>query len=407
MTIRTIQLSQDFPDNSYPYRGIFVKQAIDSMADSGVAVEMVSPRAYVLPFEWFPNHGFSKVPPREEEAEGRYTIHHPRYIYPVPKRYLYRFAGPSYHHFVGRFIHRNLEKPDLLHSHFAYPDGYGVLDLVNRWKIPFVVHLRGAFRIATGEPTFKTIRGRLMKVLERADLIFTVSHSVKAEYAEMGVSKEKMVVLPNGINHQRFYPVEQDEARSKLPGTPESHQGKLILFVGYLRKRKGVDLLLEAFPAILKEHEDARLFLIGEGHLRNHLEARARELGVSKKLHFHSNIPHEQMINFINAADLVVLPTFAEGRPNIVLEAMLCARPVVATAVSGIPELIRDGREGILISPGESELIAGAVCRVLNDPELASRFGKQARERIFELNLDWKSYGKKALAHYEELLTRS
>jgi teichuronic acid biosynthesis glycosyltransferase TuaC len=404
MTILTIQLSQDFPDNFYKYRGIFVKQAIDSIAAAGVNVEMVSPRAFVLPFNWFPNHGFSQVPRRAEEKEGRYSIHHPRYLYPVPKRFLYRFAGSSYASFVGNYIHKNLEKPDLLHSHFAYPDGFGMLELVDKWKIPLVVHLRGAFRIATGEPTFRTVKDKLMKVLDRADLIFTVSHSVKQEYQELGVPGEKMVVMPNGVNSERFYPIPQEDARFLLPGKLRDYHGKLVLFVGYLRKRKGVDLLVEAMPEVLKEHPDTHLIIIGEGQLRKRLEERGRELDMADRLSFLSNIPHEKMLNFINAADLTVLPTFAEGRPNIVLESMLCGRPVVATAVSGIPELVRDGVEGILIKPGESAPISRALCSLLGDETRMKQMGEAGRARIEALGLNWEEYGSKVKKQYQKLV---
>lgn len=405
MTITTIQLSQDFPDSFYTYRGIFVKQAIDSISDAGVRVEMVSPRAYVLPFKWFPNHGFSQVPRKEQESGGRYTIHHPRYFYPVPKRFLYRFAGPSYGSSVGSYVHKKLEKPDILHSHFAYPDGYGMLKLVDRWKIPLVVHLRGAFRVATGEATFTTIKKKLMAVLERADLIFTVSHSVKEEYTLMGVPGEKMVVMPNGVNSSLFYPMKQEEARDRLPPELRQKTGKFILFVGYLRKRKGVDHLIEAMPTIIKEHPDTRLILIGEGILKNQLVKRSRELNIGKHITFLSNIPHKEMVNYINASDFVVLPTLAEGRPNIVLEAMLCGKAVVATNVSGIPELVRDGKEALLISPESSSQIAGAVNQLLSDPSLGKELGKNARTRIMELDLDWKSYGEKVKNEYEKILS--
>ena len=404
MTIETIQLSQDFPDNFYTYRGIFVKQAIDSIADSGVTVELVSPKAYVLPFTWFPNHGFWQVPRTEKEKDGRYSIHHPRYLYPVPKRFLYRLAGPSYSYFIGNYIYKHLKKPQLLHSHFAYPDAYGMLKLVDSWKIPLVVHLRGAFRVATGEPTFKTIREKLLRVLTRADLIFTVSHSVKAEYVELGVAEEKMVVMPNGVNSSLFFPMDQDVARASLPGPLKDTEDRLLLFVGYLRKRKGVDHLMEAMPGILKEHGKTQLLFIGEGALRKPLERRSQELGISERVHFLSNIPHANMVSYINSADVVILPTLAEGRPNIILEAMLCGKAVVATAVSGIPELIRNEKEGLLIQPENPTQIRDAVCRVLEDDPLRERVGRQGSARIQELELDWSKYGGKVRREYEKLL---
>ncbi|HID72235.1 MAG TPA: glycosyltransferase family 1 protein, partial [Thermoplasmata archaeon] len=249
-------------------------------------------------------------------------------------------------------------------------------------------------------------------VLERADLIFSVSHSVKKEYIEMGVPEEKMVVMPNGVNHSLFVPMVEEEAREKLKnylkqkGIELNLGENIILFVGYLRKRKGVDYLVEAMPEVVKKHKDTTLFLVGEGILEKDLKRRAVELGIRKNLVFISNVPHTQMPLFINASNLIVLPTLAEGRPNIVLEAMLCGKAVVATNVSGIPELITDGKEGILVEPRKKEQLSDAISLVLEDLELRKKLGKNARSRILSLGLDWKTYGKKVRKEYESLLSR-
>ena len=393
--MRSLEVSQDFPDAFYPNRGIFVKQAIDAVYRAGVDVVVVSPRAKAIPIKGFPNYHFSKIPIIEERD---YTIHHPRYIYPVPKRFLYRFAGPSYGFHAGEYILDNIKKTDVIHAHFPYPDGYGMLKVKERWGVPLVVHERGGYIYATGK-AYPSIRKMHMETLEKADRIVAVSHDTRNEYITLGVPEEKIEVVPNGVNLDRFYPMEKSEARSAL-GLPEDRP--IVLFAGYLRPRKGVQHLIEAVPKLVREY-NALFVLLGEGGMRHELEEKLRKYHLEGDVMLKGTIPHDQMPFYENAMDVLILPSLAEGRPNVVLEAMACGKPVVATSVSGIPELVQDGKTGILIPPSDVEAIKDALSRILTDSELGRRMGREGKKAIVEMNLSWGNYAKNMIRIYEEV----
>lgn len=394
--MKSLEISQDFPDEQYPSRGLFIKQAVDAVFNIGIDVEMISPRAYVIPNKFFPNYKFTKLPKKKFD---QYWTHYPRYIYWIPKRYLYRFTGSSYSYFVSKYLKKKIEKPDIIHSHFSYPDGFGILKSVKKWNVPFVVHLRGGYRIATGK-AYNSIKTKQLKTLENADKIVAVSHSVRNEYINMGVNREKISVIPNGANIEKFKPMDKNMAREKLNLEIDK---KIILFIGYLRFRKGINFLLDAVPKILKE-EKATFIILGEGVLKNKLLKQVHELKISKFVKFIDPIAHDEIPLWINASDFLVLPTLAEGRPNVVIESMACEKSIIASNVDGIPELIDDGKTGILIPPKDSEAIALNIIKLLKDGDLAKKMGRNARNKLLNMNLSWENYAKNTKSMYEELI---
>jgi teichuronic acid biosynthesis glycosyltransferase TuaC len=405
--MRSLEVSQDYPDEFYPNRGMFVKQAMDAVHRAGVEIEVVSPRAHVIPIKGFPNYLFSQVPLTETERELGYTIHHPRYFYPVPKRFLYRFAGPNYARSVGNYILKNVKKTDIIHAHFSYPDGYGMLRLRKEWKVPMVAHLRGGFIWSTGA-AYPPIKDKHLEVLNTVDRLIAVSHDTKNEYVELGIPGEKIEVIPNGVDMKKFRIIDQNEARAELD-LPQDRQ--IILFAGYLRPRKGLQYLIEAIPKLVKDHSDGNdgpLFLIlGEGEQRAELERKIAEYHLENNVRLMGLQPHDRMPYFVNAMDCLVLPTQKEGRPNVVIEAMAVEKPVVASAVSGIPELMIDNQTGYLIPPRDIQEIEVALGKILADPEKAKKMGRAGRDRILKMDLTWENKAKRTIAVYEDLVNGS
>lgn len=401
--MRSLEVSQDFPDEFYPNRGMFVKQAMDAVHRAGVETEVVSPRAHVLPIKGFPNHLFSKIPTVEQDRDLGYTVHHPRYFYPVPKRFLYRFAGPNYSRSVGKYILKNVKRTDIIHSHFSYPDGYGMLSVKKEWNVPMVCHLRGGFIWSTGA-AYAQIKDKHLEVLNTADKLIAVSHDTKNEHVELGIPAEKIEVIPNGVDMDKFHIIDRDEARKELD-LPIDRQ--IVLFAGYLRPRKGLQYLIEAIPKLVKDHPDQDpLFLIlGEGQMRTELEKKIAEYHLENNVRLLGLVPHERMPFYVNAMDCLVLPTQKEGRPNVVIEAMAVEKPVVASAVSGIPELMVDGQTGILIPPRDAKAIEVGLATILSDPEKGRRMGRAGRGRIQKLDLTWENKAKRTIAVYEKLVS--
>jgi glycosyltransferase involved in cell wall biosynthesis len=157
-----------------------------------------------------------------------------------------------------------------------------------------------------------------------------------------------------------------------------------ILTVGRLVAVKAHGVLVEAFAALVAAGVDARLTLVGDGPRSDALEARVRDRGLSDRVTFAGRVGQDEIGAFYKAADVFCLPSFAEGVPVVLMEAMASGLPVVSTAVNGIPELVEDGVSGLLVVPGRSDLLAAALRKLADDPALRAELGEAGRARVAE-----------------------
>jgi len=170
-------------------------------------------------------------------------------------------------------------------------------------------------------------------------------------------------------------------------GDTRNRSAKRILFIGRLGVVKGAKLLIDAFANAVLVHPDATLTIIGDGPERSALEAQALELGAT--VTFRGYQPQEAVAGFLNEADILVLPSFAEGVPVVLMEAMASGIPVIASRVAGIPELVQDGVSGFLVPPGDSETLSARLETLLSDPSLRARMGQAGRAKVeAEFNID-------------------
>jgi glycosyltransferase involved in cell wall biosynthesis len=153
-----------------------------------------------------------------------------------------------------------------------------------------------------------------------------------------------------------------------------------VVFVGRLDPVKGVTLLLEAFAAVKARHPKARLTVAGDGPARSRLEARARDLGL--EVAFPGYLDEAQVADLLASAAMLVLPSFAEGLPVVLMEALASRIPVIATQVAGVSELVVDGVSGLIVPPGDVAGLARAMDRLLGDPDLRARMGEAGRARV-------------------------
>ena len=200
-----------------------------------------------------------------------------------------------------------------------------------------------------------------------------------------GYPARKITVVPNGRDLSVFRPDAARESTRKELGLDRAVP--LVGVVGRLEEQKGHAHLLEAWPSVVADFPDARLLLVGDGSLRGALEARARALGVAGSLifvGFRADVPC-----LLDAMDVVCLPSLYEGMPLTAIEGSAMARPVVATAVDGTPEVVRDGRTGRLVPPADPPALARALAGLLRDPEGARQMGQAGRDWVltrFDLN---------------------
>jgi len=191
----------------------------------------------------------------------------------------------------------------------------------------------------------------------------------------------KVRTIHNGCDLRRFNPVESSQSR--LRGALGFQPGDLILLVAArLEPQKGHRVLLDALPPVRRDFPNVRLVCVGDGELRGALEQQARDLHLDDIVRFigyQPNIPE-----WLGLADVSVLPSFFEGLPLVAIESLAAARPMVATAVDGTPEVILDGQTGLTVPPGDPDALAKALTRLLRDPELRRRLGQAGRSFVLE-----------------------
>ncbi len=185
------------------------------------------------------------------------------------------------------------------------------------------------------------------------------------------IADRPVAVIPHGLRLHHTHRLSRAEARRSL-GLAEERP--VVLYVGRLLRIKGVGHLVRAFPQVVGSCPHALLVLVGDGEERDALQRLARELGVAGQVVFAGLQPHERVITFMRAADVLVLPSLLESFGIVLVEAMSCGLPVVASRVMGVPYVVEDGVNGFLVTPGDETALADRVVRLLSDPHLSEAF---------------------------------
>jgi glycosyltransferase involved in cell wall biosynthesis len=219
-------------------------------------------------------------------------------------------------------------------------------------------------------------------VARRADIVRAVSQQIAREAEAAGVAPGRIVVVPNRCDTEFFDPDRWAEAgkalRASLPG---DHASPVVGFLGSFNRSKGVDVLIDALSQVA-QHRPVRLAVAGDGPLREEFEDAAAH-GVAP-IALLGRLPASDVPRFLAAVDVLALPSYDEGLPRVVLEAMAMRVPVVASDVGGIPEAVDDATSGLLVPAGHAEALAAALERVLADSSLAYRLGEAGRRRVVE-----------------------
>ncbi|MCK4730632.1 MAG: glycosyltransferase family 4 protein [Candidatus Aenigmarchaeota archaeon] len=219
-------------------------------------------------------------------------------------------------------------------------------------------------------------------IYKKTEKIIAVSNELKEDIErQYKVPKGKLVVIPNGIDIDRFKPMEVDDLKKKYNLTDE----KVILSIGRIDKQKGFHLLLKIFPDILKEYNNIKLFIVGTGPYLHDLKEMTIKLNILGKVIFTGRVSDGDLLKYYNLADIFAFSTLRmEGLPLVVPEAMACEKPVIASRIGGITSVIDNNKDGILIETGNLKELKGKVLEVLGDEELARKLGKNARKKVVE-----------------------
>jgi teichuronic acid biosynthesis glycosyltransferase TuaC len=355
--VRVLTFTSLYPSSAFPVHGVFVPQRMLRLcARNGWKLTVVAPVPRSLPFLPGRRGRYFRVPRVEEQGSVR--VHHPRYFH-VPRlsvgrqwRNMARACRP-----LLAEIDRS-EGFDLIDSHYLYPDGCAAVFLARELGKPCVVTARGSDVWVL--PKIPAAARAMREQLPRADRLMAVAGALADGMAEfLGVPRERIVTVPNGVDMELFHPGDRAAARRDL-GLPQ--ETKILLSVGRLAPAKRFDLLIDALAAMPGE---PLLVIVGDGPLRSELASRVQRLGLEGRVRLAGEQPPERVAEFMRAADLFSLASDLEGWPNVVMEALASGLHVVARPVGGVPEILT-GREGTLVS--ELAELPALLSRALETP---------------------------------------
>lgn len=354
-------LSSSYPSPAAPTRGAFVEDiALGLAADGPVAV--VAPLIY----------------PGDPAREVRRGVPVTRFAFGSEGRLLKEYGGtPPW--LMVRYLAAGLgatlraaRPAGCLFAHWVLPAGVIGAAASRLTGRPLVLYAHGSDICVYAERS-AAYRALTRWTLRRARHVLAASRDIADRLTgRFGVPPERVCVVPCGVDTDVFHPAERS-------GDPVPAGGPVrLLFVGDLVPPKGVDELVTAVLAARAGGAALTLDLVGDGPLRAPLESRVAAAGTGAAVRFHGTVPRAAVADRLRAADCLVLPSHNEGTPVSVMEALTCGVPVLATRVGGIPDLVRDGVDGLLVPPGAPDALAAALRRLCTEPGLLAHLGRGA-----------------------------
>jgi len=345
-----------FPTPVDQVRGVFIHQLVQELkAWCDIIV--------ICPLPWFPHlrllrflqkwYPFSLVP-KMYYVDG-VKVYSPKYLI-IPH------VSEAIHSVLMFFsvmkmtlkLHRQI-RFDVINAQWLYPDGVISYWISRIMKLIIVVSALGCDVNLFLEQKEKKFQ--IVNMLKHAEAITVVSENMKHRLLEEGVQEEKISVIPNGVNTRMFCLRDKEVCRQKL-ALP--HEGKIVLFVGRLLDLKGVPYLIEAAGRLAEKQREFTLYLVGEGEQRQQYEEAVTQHNLRNHVRFVGGKGHHEIALWMGACDVFCLPSLREGCPNVVLEALSCGRPVVASRVGGIPDVVSE-QSGVLVEPADSYTLGEAL----------------------------------------------
>jgi teichuronic acid biosynthesis glycosyltransferase TuaC len=393
--IRVLMISDSYPSDISVTSGIFVHEQAIELKKQGVEIEVINPVPYPLLGRY---KIFDKLP-NEKTIDG-IKVHYLRY----------RLLPSKYGRYISTYMLKrkilssidlilNDFKPDLIHSHWATPSGYAGLMLGKCLNIPTICTLRGSdINIhAYNDPMMMKIT---KKVLENTEKIIAVSKAMKKAAENIAIPKEKIEVVYNGTDINQFCCNHEKDENTKF----EDEKNYKLLFVGRIIREKGIWELLEAFLNVLVHYPNTELYIIGEGNEQKAIKQYCLDNNINDKVKFLGVLPHTELVKSYQNCDLFILPSYSEGLPNVIVEAMSCGKPVIATNIGGIPEIV-NSETGSLIPVKDTNSLSLEIINLFKNKELLRTKGRNARKMI-EQRFNRENNVNKIVTIYGDLLKK-
>jgi teichuronic acid biosynthesis glycosyltransferase TuaC len=381
-----------YPNEANPSHGIFVETRLRHLIASGAVRSRV-----IAPVPWFPfrhkSFGryaeYARVPPKEYREH--IEVFHPRYL-SIPK--VGMSLAPKQ---LAWGAQRSCERLraegydfDVIDAHYFYPDGVAAAIIGKRLNRPVVITARGSDLNHVAE--FPRPRALISWAAHQAAALITVSKALKDKLVQIGVEANKVHVLRNGVDLQHFRPIDRAKARANL----ELGDLPVLASVGNLVPEKGHELVIEALTRLPRAH----LLIVGQGVQNSALRSLANKLKVADRVRFLGLLSPSELVEVYGATDVLVLASSREGWANVLLEAMACGTPVVATKVGAATEVIRAPEAGIVVSERTSEALAQGIFYLLRSPPARSATRRYAEQ------FSWEATTQGQIALFESVIRR-
>lgn len=382
--MNVLTVSHLYPNRNEPFKGVFV-------AELSSALQNFCNLRVAAPLSRFPLLRPQRDVPERDEVDGT-SIYHPRYL-AMPK-HLRNARWISYQRALSETLHDISEDgfiPDVLHAHWLYPDGLAAAKCARRIGAKSVVTIHGHASLGLGIKGLPT--PKCQEALDQIDLVITVSEELREVLeTRFGVDAERIRVIHNGIDPDKFNYRDRETARRKL-GLPLNRQ--ILLCVARLSVEKQLHLLVDAISRL--PDVSLQAFVVGEGPLRKDLGNLITQKGLQNQIILTGGITHHSLPDWYYAADLFCLTSAHEGCPVVVHESLACGVPVVSTPVGAVPDLIRPGKNGYLTEPDPDSIAAAIKATLLQDWNRAM-IAEEGQTHT------WERVAKKTMSEYGRLL---
>ena len=354
--IKVLTFTTLYPNAKQPSHGIFVEnRLVNLIGRTDIDATVIAPVVYVPAIDGMPHRYrvLSDVPLLEQRRG--LMVHHPRYFL-LPKISM-SVAPWSLYLAARQYLTKLMASGftfDLIDAHYFYPDGVAAMLLGRHFNKPVIITAHGSdINII---PRFRLPRGMIRWAAARSAAIVTVCEFLKKSLVGLGIDPAKIQLGRNGVDLAKFRPGDRDAARRRI-----GFSGTTLLSVGNLIPLKGHDLAIRALASL----PEARLAIAGGGPERGNLEQLAVRLGVGDRVRFFGRVAHDALPEIYLAADALLLLSTSEGLANVLIEAMACGTPVIATPVGGTPEVVTSPAVGELLVERNPAAAAAAVVKVL------------------------------------------
>lgn len=260
---------------------------------------------------------------------------------------------------------------DIVHFHGASLPliiNIPLLKLLGKKVIAKVAAAKVSVEAGSMRGCFFFLGNLIIRLLKKVDMFIAISAEIEENLKSDGISQNKIKRIANFIDFTQFFPL---SAESKI-GLKEKlgfRNVPLVMFSGRFIQRKGINFLLQAWKNVVKVSPESKLLLLGDGPMLQNMRNSASQLEIKDSVYFLGHT--HQILDFLRASDIFVLPSLQEGMPNSLLEAMACGLPVVATRIGGVVDVVKDGENGVLVEPCNSQDIARGILKLLRDKEFA------------------------------------